>query len=243
MGPATASDGIVLCDEFGASQADDPTIQAWCSVARAVLEAMRGEFERARELLADGTHALEELGLTVWAANTAQEAFLIENIAGTPAAATDTLRLSYETLDRMGERGLLPTVAGFLAQALCALGDYEAAARFSKASEDEAASDDVVSQMLWRISRARILVRQGDVGRAEALAHEAVRLGEATDLLNIRADMLCDLAEVLSVAGRRADARLALMEAARMYDQKGNSPGRERALALAAELSPASTSA
>ena len=31
---------------------NDPTIQAWCSVARAVLEAMRGEQRtRARELL------------------------------------------------------------------------------------------------------------------------------------------------------------------------------------------------
>ena len=243
LGPAPAAQGIVLCDEFAQSEKDDPTIQAWCSVARAVLEAMRGEFERARELLAAGTSALEALGLTVWAANTAQEAFLIENIAGTPAAATETLLRGYETLDRMGERGLLSTVAGFLAQALYAQGDYEDAARFSRASEDAAATDDVFSQMLWRISRARILVRQGDIERAEALAQEAVRLGEATDLVNTRADMLCDLAEVLSLAGRREDAVPALAQAARMYEQKGNSPGHERALALAADASPASSSA
>jgi predicted ATPase/class 3 adenylate cyclase len=244
FGPAPAAEGIVLCDEFAESERDDPTIQAWCSVARGVLEAMSGEFERARELLAAGTRALEELGgLTVWAANTAQEAFLIENIAGTPAAATETLRLGYETLDRMGERGLLSTVAGFLAQALCARGDYEEAARFSRACEDAAATDDVFSQMLWRISRAKILVRQGDVERAESLAREAVRLGESTDLLNTRADMLCDLAEVLCVAGRRADALPELTMAARLYEQKGNAPGNERALRLAAGLSPASSSA
>ena len=97
--------------------------------------------------------------------------------------------------------------------------------------------------MLWRISRAKILVRQGDFERAEALAREAVRLGEATDLLSTRADMLCDLAEVLALAGRRADALPALTKAARLYEQKGNSPGHERALALAAESSPASSSA
>ena len=146
----------------------------------------------------------------MWAANTAQEAFLIESIAGTPAAATETLLRGYETLDRMGERGLLSTVAGFLAQALYAQGDYDEAARFSRASEDAAATDDVFSQMLWRISRAKILVRQGEFERAEALAREAVRLGEATDLLNTRADMLCDLAEVLapggSAGGRAAGA-------------------------------------
>ena len=143
----------------------------------------------------------------------------------------------------MGERGLLSTVAGFLAQALYAEGDYHEAARFSRASEDAAATDDVFSQMLWRISRAKILVRQGDSERAEALAQEAVRLGEATDLLSTRADMLCDLAEVLRLAGRRADALPALATAARLYEQKGNLPGLERAQALAADLSPASSSA
>ena len=83
-GPVPAADGIVRCHEFSESEEDDLTIQAWCSVARAVLEAMRGEFDRARELLDAGTRALEGLGLTVWAANTAQEAFLIESIAGRP---------------------------------------------------------------------------------------------------------------------------------------------------------------
>jgi predicted ATPase/class 3 adenylate cyclase len=243
FGPTPAADGIVLCDEFAQSERDDPTIQAWCSVARAVLEAMRGEFERARELLAAGTRGLEELGLTVWAANTAQEAFLIESIAGTPAAATQTLRVGYRTLHRMGERGLLSTVAGFLAQALYACGDYEEAARCSRASEDAAATDDVFSQMLWRTSRAKLLVRQGDDERAEALAREAVRLGETTDLLNTRADALFDLAEVLRLAGRPEEAVTSLEHAARLYEQKGHLPGLARARAFATELSPASSSA
>jgi predicted ATPase/class 3 adenylate cyclase len=243
FGPTPAAEGIVLCDEFAQSEHDDPTIQAWCCVARAVLEAMRGEFDRARELLAAGTRGLEELGLTVWAANTAQEAFLIESIAGTPAAATQTLRAGYQTLHRMGERGLLSTVAGFLAQALYARGEYEEAARCSRASQDAAATDDVFSQMLWRTSRAKILVRQGDRERAEALAREAVRLGEPTDLLNTRADALFDLAEVLRLAGRPEEAVTALAKAARLYEQKGNLPGIARAGAFASELAPASSSA
>jgi tetratricopeptide (TPR) repeat protein len=243
FGPTPAADGIVLCDEFAESERDDPTVQAWCRVARSVLEAMGGDFESARQGLATGTRALEDLGLTVWAANTAQEAFLIESIAGTPAAATETLRLGYETLHRMGERGLLSTVAGFLAQALYACGDYEEAARCSRASEDAAATDDVFSQMLWRISRAKILVRHGDHERAEALAREAVRLGEPTDLLNTRADTLFDLAEVLRLAGRPSEAVDALAQAAELYERKGNSPGLERARASATELSPASSSA
>jgi tetratricopeptide (TPR) repeat protein len=122
-------------------------------------------------------------------------------------------------------------------------GDYEEAARCSRASEDAAATDDVFSQMLWRISRAKILVRQGEHERAEALAREAVRLGEPTDLLNTRADALVDLAVVLRLAGRPAEAVTALDEAARLYEQKGNLPGLERARAFATGLSAASPSA
>ena len=56
----------------------------------------------------------------------------------------------------MGEYAFSSTIAGFLAQGLCAEGRYEEAARFSRASEEAAAPDDVFSQMLWRTSRARI---------------------------------------------------------------------------------------
>jgi len=240
FGPLSAVDGIARSKEFQELAGDDPTIEAWCCVERSVLEAMRGEFGLARELLADGTHALADLGLNVWAANTAQEAFLIESLAGTPEAATDVLRGSYATLDQMGERGFSSTIAGFLAQALYAQGDYQEAGRFSRASQVAAAPGDVISQMLWRTSRAKILARQGDLKQAEALAREAVRMGEPTDLVNTRADALSDLAEVLAVASRREEALVALEEAARLYEQKGNLTALQRARSAAGELAVAS---
>jgi predicted ATPase/class 3 adenylate cyclase len=243
FGPLRAVEGIARSKEFQELAADDPTIEAWCCVERSVLEAMRSEFDLARELLADGTRALADLGLNVWAASTAQEAFLIESLAGTPEAATDVLRRSYATLDQMGERAFSSTIAGFLAQALYAQGDYQEAGRFSRASEEAAAPDDVISQMLWRTSRAKILAREGDIERAEALAREAVRLGEPTDLVNTRADALCDLAEVLALAGRRDEALVALEEAARLYERKGNVTALERARLAAEKLTVAPSSA
>jgi len=243
FGPLSAVEGIARSKEFQELAADDPTIEAWCCVERSVLEAMRGEFDLARELLTDGSRALADLGLNVWAANTAQEAFLIESLAGTPEAATDVLRGSYATLAQMGERGFSSTIAGFLAQALYAQGDYQEAGRFSRASQLAAAPDDVISQMLWRTSRAKILARQGDLEQAEALAREAVQLGEPTDLVNIRADALSDLAEVLALASRREEALVALEEAARLYEQKGNLTALQRARSVAGELAVASPSA
>jgi predicted ATPase/class 3 adenylate cyclase len=243
FGPLRAVEGIARSKEFQELAADDPTTEAWCCVERSVLEAMRGEFDLARELLADGTRALADLGLNVWAATTAQEAFLIESIAGTPEAAADVLRGSYATLDQMGERGFSSTIAGFLAQALYAQGDYQEAGRFSRASQEAAAPDDVISQVLWRTSRAKILARQGDLERAEALAREAVRLGEPTDLVNTRADALSDLAEVLALAGRREEALVALEEAAQLYERKGNLTALQRVRSAAEKLTVAPSSA
>jgi predicted ATPase/class 3 adenylate cyclase len=240
FGPLPVEDGIARCEEFYDAADNDPTVQAFSCVERAVLEAMRGRFETARELLRDGTQAVAERGLDVYAANNAQEAFLVEMLAGNPAAAASTLRSSYTTLEQMGERAFLPTIAGFLAQALYAQADYDAAERFSRASEQAAAPDDVLSQVLWRTARAKVRARRGQVDAAEALAQEAVRLVDGTDFLNAQADALLDLAEVMTVAGRPAQALDAAEEAASRYERKGNVPALERARAVAAELRPRS---
>jgi predicted ATPase/class 3 adenylate cyclase len=239
-GPLPADEGIALCKEFQEAAGDDPTIRAWCCVERSALEAMQGRFELARELLEDGTRALQELGLNVYAANTAQEAFFVEMLAGEPAAAARTLRASYEALEQMGERGFLSTIAGLLAHALYGAGDDDEADRFSRASEQAAAADDLVSQVLWRSARAKIRARRGEVEEAEPLAREAVRIAERSDLVT-QADALLDLAEVLGRAGRREEALAAAEDAARRYEQKRNLPSLERAREMATEL--ASTAA
>jgi predicted ATPase/class 3 adenylate cyclase len=236
FGPLPADEGIERCKHFSEAAGDDPTIAALCRTERAVLEAMRDRFDLARELLSDGTRALAELGFNVYVAVMGQEAYLIEKIAGVPEAAEPVLRSSYEALAQMGERGFLSTIAAFLAHALYAGGQLDEAAWFSWASEEAAAPDDVASQIFWRSSRAKILARQGDLDRAETLARQAVRLSEPTDLVNMKADALSDLAEVLAFAGRRKEASSALDEAARRYEQKGNLPSLRRAREAAREL-------
>jgi tetratricopeptide (TPR) repeat protein len=237
FGPLPAEEGIARCKEFLEAAGDDPTIRAWCCVERSVLEAMRGDFALARELLADGARTLYEVGLRVWAANTAQEAFMIESLAGSPEAATGVLLSSYETLEEMGERGFRSTIAGFLAHALYAQGEYAESARFNRTCEEAAAPDDALSQMLWRRSRAKLLAHEGDLERAEALAREAVRLGEKTDFENDHAEALVDLAEILAQGGRRDEALRELGEAAARYERKGNLPSLARTQRLEQELS------
>ena len=182
---------------------DDLIIGAFCRVERAALEAMSGRsFKPARALLAEGAQVIDELGLTVLAAVIAQEAFFVETLGGDVEKAAEILHDSYETLEQMGERSYLSTIAGFLAQALYTQGEYDEAEGLSRASEAAAAANDVVSQVLWRSARAKIKAQRGEIEEAQALAREAVEIVETTDLLNTQGDAFSDLAEVLTVAER-----------------------------------------
>src|SRR3989304_5744822 len=95
--------------------------------------------------------------------------------------------------------------------------------------ERAGAEDDVSTQVLGRSARARILAARGSAEEAESLARDAVERSEATDDLNMRADTLVDLGEVLRTAGDRAGAEAALASALELYETKGNASAAEAA--------------
>ena len=74
--------------------------------------------------------------------------------------------------------------------------------------------------MLWRQVRAKVLARRGEHAEAERLAREAVAIGEGTDSLIGQGDANADLAEVLSLAGKRDEATAALQHALERYERK-----------------------
>jgi predicted ATPase/class 3 adenylate cyclase len=236
FGPLPVDEGIALCKRFHDEAVDDPFIQGNACVERGALEAMRGDFPLARELIAEGRQTITDLGFALVAATSAQEAFYIEMLAGDVAEALRIMRESYAALEPMGERSYLSSAAALLAHALCALGDLVEADRFSRTSEDAAARDDTFSQLLWRSARAKIRANGGDLAEAERLGREAVALAEETDLLNTRGDTLADYAEVLSLAGRPVDAKAALERAAEHFERKGNTTSLERVRRRAHEL-------
>jgi tetratricopeptide (TPR) repeat protein len=123
-----------------------------------------------------------------------------------------------------------------LAHASYALDDDGEAERAARSCELLAAADDVVSQILWRTARAKVRARAGAFEEAEALAREAVAIAERIDFLSTQGDALLDLAEVLRLAGRKAEALIAVDEAAERYERKGNLASLERARRLAKTL-------
>ena len=236
FGPLPVEEGIALAKRFLDEAVDDPVIRANAHVDQAALEAMRGDFDLARELLAQGRQTLAELGFTVLLAASAQEAHYVEMLADEPAAATRVLRESYDALEPLGERAYLSTAAALLAHTLYAQGELDEAQRFSQISESVASPEDVFSQILWRSARARIRAHRGEPVEAEALAREAAALAEKTDMLNTQGDTLVYLSEVLALAGRPAEAAAVLEQAASRFELKGNLVSLERAQARARKL-------
>jgi tetratricopeptide (TPR) repeat protein len=189
---------------------------------RAVLEAMRGSFEEARVLTAAGEASAEELGQTFLLAVGGMFAWEVETLAGEPSAAEAIARRMCELLEQLGDTGMRSLASGQLAESLYELGRLDEARRWTETAEELSTNDDVVSQMVWRQVRAKVLARQGAHDAAAQHARDAVSLGEQTDMLNGRGSALADLAEVLALAGQRADAAVELDRAIVLYERKGN---------------------
>ena len=162
---------------------------------------MDGRFETARELLADANAIFEDLGQTRYSSVPDIDG-IVEFLAGDLAAAERRLRAGYLALEEMGDRAFRPTTAAHLADAVYAQGRDDDAKRLTEISEELAARDDLLTQVVWRRVRAKVMARQGRIDEAEDLAQEAVTISASTDFLNTRADALVDLAKIYHQAGR-----------------------------------------
>jgi tetratricopeptide (TPR) repeat protein len=197
---------------------------------------------RARELYGRALATFEELGLPVDADTVSLSSGRVEMLAGDPDAAERELRRGYDYFSRLGERYLLSSVAGLLAEALAAQGRFDDAGALSIETEELAAADDIEAQTLWRSVRAKVLAARGALVEAEALAREAVDLLSPTDDVLNQVGALACLASVLALAGDEAEATALLEQARTLAAAKGSAVmqarlGELRAQPLPVELS------
>jgi DNA-binding SARP family transcriptional activator len=239
-GPTPVTAAVERIDEIGRLAEGSPVVEAIVLITGALLEAMRGGFDVARERIARGRTILEELGQGLRAAVApASQLGRVELLAGDPAAAEIALRAGYEGLDRMGETAFLSTLTVYLAEAVYEQGRLDEAERLTEHSEQAAAVDDVASQIGWRWVRAKVVASRGDVDEGERLARDAVARARRTDYVELQGRALTALAEVLDRAGRRDEAAAAADEAVRVFERKGDVVSAKRARELSTELSGA----
>ena len=228
-GPTPVEEAIARCEQTLADTAGNRKVQAFVRLLMAPLYAMSGDFTSARRLYGEAWSDFQEIGATLYGARTSLQSAAVELLAGDLAAAERELRRDYETLDRMGERYLRPTVAANLAIVLSLQGRVREAEEFARIAEEVSAADDVESQALWRSAKAMILAEGGESAAADAVARAAVDLLKRTDALVQTADALSVHASVLGGSGRMNERKAALEEAAALYARKGNVIGERSA--------------
>ena len=206
LGPTPVDAAIVRCQEIRAILSGDPWAEALALEPLASLHAMRGEFAIAFELLEESSAALAGFGPTVDAAVSHPEAF-VAMVAGDLERAERVLRTGCRVLEQMGERAVLASTQGYLAQVLLVMGRDRDADRLARRCAALATDDDASPQVIWRQVRARVLARRGHAQRAVELARAAVEIAMTTDHLNIQADALVDLAIVQEAAGAADEAK------------------------------------
>jgi tetratricopeptide (TPR) repeat protein len=221
-GPTPVVEAIRLCEGLIARSGGDRKVEAIASRCLAHMHAMQGDFESARDEYRRARVMLEELGWTFIAALGSMVSGPIEMLAGDPVAAEAELRRDYETLDRLGDRNYISTVAGYLAEALYLQGRFDESRAFTAFSADVAAPDDLATQVLWRGVSAKLLAQQGRHDEAERAAREAVELTRHADSPIDQANALMDFGGALRMAGKHEEAALAGAEALGLYEQKGN---------------------
>ncbi len=213
---------------------DDRNVQGTVLTSRAILFAIQRRFDEARRDLAAGRDLHQELGSMLDWGGTASNGAIVHLLAGDPTSAEDLLREALEALQEMGETGYTSTLQAQLAVALYAQERYEEAYEATELSERAAARDDFDSQVRWRCVRAKLLARQGEISVAEAMAREAIQSIEDTDLVDLYADALSDLAAIYGMSGRIEEQMTCLRDALRVYEARENVVGADRARSLLA---------
>ena len=221
VGPKRVPTAIADCEAILDQLRADRRSQALSMRPLAVLHAMAGRVDVARDLLARSNAIHAELGATMHAAVAHDEA-MVALLAGDPGTAEAVLRPSCARLEEMGEKALLATTVALLARALLEQRRDDEAWSCTDAALEAAAPDDLSAQILWRIVRAQLLARDGGRNEGDRLSAEAVAIAERTDWLVDRADALVARAEVLHAAGVTDDAVRALSQAFDLYTRKGN---------------------
>ncbi|MDP9226973.1 MAG: tetratricopeptide repeat protein, partial [Actinomycetota bacterium] len=236
-GPIPVRQGIEEMEVQLATQTD-PRMQTYTLLNLAQLRALNGELDEARALQERASRGFEELGMRFSMAIAMWSRGSIEGLDRQWTAAESYLRDAYTRFTEMGDKSWLSTLAVELGQIVYELGDPDEALRLTQVSEDLASPDDIVSQMMWRCLRAKVVARRGEMQEAEALATDSVSLAATVDMPVGRGQALMDLAEVLHSGGRVDEASHAAHEALLVYEAKGIVPQVAHARAVLAAMTP-----
>ncbi len=186
-GPEPVPEALERIEEIRARADGGRRLEITVLRSRGQLEAMRGRFAAAREMIEEAETIAVELGLEMTlAAGVLRSAGEIELLAGDPAAAERIFRRACEALEREGDWGHFASVAPLLAEALVAQGRADEAVEPVETAVRWTLADDTDAQISLLRMRSKLAAHRGSSEDAEAFARQAVDRASHSDDPNFR---------------------------------------------------------
>ncbi len=220
-GPAPVEDAVARLQDVSDGLGVDPALRSSVHTSLSGLLALRGDFEEARRLFRDAVATNEEFGLRFRRAQSGFVGAQIELLAGDFAAAERELRASSQAFDEIGAPTSATTHRALLGEVVVRLERVEEAEELARGVAAEAASDDLLTQVLWRCTLARVRARQGSAPEAVELATEARRLLADAEFPQLAIFALTAAAEAASAADDGEEAEALLAGAREIAEAKG----------------------
>ena len=224
-----------------------PGVEADASLVGPYCYPLIGRWDEARALLERSKKLAEELGIRYGLAEACWAGAQMEMLAGDFEAAEREMRRAEAIHEEIGAARYVAMVRAHLAHVLLAQDRVDDAVAMVDSARAHGAGAWLRYEVYWRTASAKASVRMSsdreDTGEAVRLAREAVEIVGRSANINLHAETLVMLAEVLEATGDRASA-IASLEAARdLFERKGNALLVERTRATLARLGAPQSSA
>jgi class 3 adenylate cyclase/tetratricopeptide (TPR) repeat protein len=224
-GPTPVPAAIACCRELLSQHgAPRPAVRVTLNCPLAVLLALDGQVDRAREHLVDAARCADELGYAEGRVVLPIFGAAVESLAGRPERALASLEEAARVVRDLAAYGLLGDVLRDAARLLLDQDDPRRAAdRLAELGDDRDLLPTEVADLAGL--RARVAAARGDVGAAVRLAERAVAAAAATDSPIVAATAWLDRALVEARLGRPEPAAASADRARRRFASKGHRPG------------------
>ena len=217
-GTTPLAEVVAWIDEITAKGFRSDNVEAFRLLALALV----GRLDEARKGNEAFLRELEERDAGVGLALTlAMSRPLLERYAGDARAALAFSERGLPRLEATGDRSWLSTAVAIMGLAHLELGDLAAAEEAANRAVELGASDDLSTNVIVGIIRAKLLARRGEFADAERVARATLDLARQSDMVETVGETIEGLAEVLARAGRSAEAEAAVREAIEIYEAKG----------------------
>jgi class 3 adenylate cyclase/tetratricopeptide (TPR) repeat protein len=238
LGPTPAQEALERCRGYLELAASSHDAKGEILLCIGLLEAFV-EVDRWRDRFDAVRVIVDEVGLVVplGAADYPMFLAMAELQCGDPGRIEEQLRLGLETLELLGDRIHLATLAPIVAETLVAMGRLDEVEALASRGREVAAEDDLDAQVRWRKVLAALRMAQGRLDEALVLANEAVGRVSPTEFIVLHADCLLVRAKVRRAGGDEAGAQVDGEAARTLAAAKQNRAGLRKIEAFLAQAS------